>query len=299
MVRSTIVGLVAVLLIAKVALSLRDIIPNSADRIDVVTFSSDHTKGFNVVVDNGAVEFTGQNDAKADIEITSVLHASAHDEESARTALENMEVTIDGKEKGDTCKIGWRWKTADKPSDWSGTVSFKIAAPKKVRFECEAQNASVSVNNLAGDCRVKSENGKIVTDTSGESLEARTSNGVIEAKYSGKHIGLHTQNGAISADVSHARVIGGDITTQNGAVTLTVGDDTSFELSASTVNGRVLMPDKKRGFLKKWFKSRSVSNEKFGNGEGKLKVAVTNGVVRVRHVAAGSDSDSSDDDSDE
>jgi len=297
MVRSAIVGLVAVLLIAKVATGLRFIMPNSAERTETKEFSPGHTKNFEVHAENGAVEFVGQNDAKADIEITSVLQASAHDEESAALALDAMEVVIEGMDPGkekDTCKVGWRWKTP-RQIDWSGSVRFKIVAPEKMNVNCEATNGTVSVSNVDGTVKLKSQNGKIVSDTSGPSLEARTSNGVIDAKYTGPHLQLHTQNGTISADLSHAAAIDGDVTTQNGAVSLTVGDDTSCELKASTVNGRVLMPAQKKGWIKRVLPHRS-AHATLGKGGGTLKVAVQNGVVRVKRVKGESDSDSSDDD---
>jgi Putative adhesin len=300
MVRSAIVGLVAVLLIAKVATGLRFIMPNSVERTETKEFSPGHTKTFDVHAENGSIEIVGQNDASANIEITSVLQASAHDEEAAAAALDAMEVTIEGMDPGqekETCRVGWRWKTPPQ-IDWSGSVRFKILAPEKVNVECDAQNGAVTVTNLSGTAKLKSQNGKIVSDTSGKSLEARTDNGVIDAKYTGPHLQLHAQNGTISADLSHARAVDGDITTQNGAVSLTVGDDTSCKLAASTVNGRVLMPNHKRGWLKRLMKSRSI-HETLGTGGGTLKLAVQNGVIKVKHVKAESDSDSDDEDSDD
>jgi hypothetical protein len=300
MVRSAIVGLVAVLLIAKVATGLRFIMPNSVERTETKEFAPQHTKNFEVHAENGSIEIVGQDDASANIEITSVLQASAHDEEAAAAALDAMEVTIEGMDPGkekETCRVGWRWKSP-RQIDWSGTVRFKILAPKKVNVNCEAQNGALTVTDLSGTARLKSQNGKIVSDTSGESLEARTQNGVIEAKYTGPHLQLHTHNGTISADLSHARAVDGEVTTQNGAVSLTIGDDTSCELKASTVNGRVLMPAQKKGWIKRVLPHRS-AHATLGKGGGTLKVAVQNGVVRVKHVKGESDSDSSDDESDD
>jgi hypothetical protein len=293
MIRSTIVGLVVVLLIAKAATGFRIMWSNSVERTESVTFPSKHTKNFEVHADNGTVEIVGQDDASADVEITSVLQASAHDEEAAAAALEAMEVTIEGK-GAETCRVGWRWKTP-RHIDWSGSVRFKILAPEKVNVNCEAQNGTLSVNNLSGTAKLKSQNGKIVSDTSGESLEARTDNGVIEAKYSGPHLQLHTQNGTIAADLSHAGAVDGDIGTQNGAVTLTVGDHTSCKLSASTVNGRVSSPGQKRSWVKRWRKTRSIQ-ETLGSGGGALKLSVQNGAIKIRHVKGEDDSDSDDDD---
>jgi DUF4097 and DUF4098 domain-containing protein YvlB len=297
MFRSTVIGLVAVLLIAKLATGLRVILPNSVERTEVKTFSPEHTKNFEVHADNGSVEIVGQEDPAANIEITSVLQASAHDEEAAAAALDAMEVTIEGMEPGkaaDTCKIGWRWKTP-RQIDWSGSVRFKILTPKKVNVNCEAQNGALTVTKVSGTARLKSQNGKIASDTSGGSLEARTQNGHIQAKYSGPHLQLHTQNGTISADLSQAAAVDGDVTTKNGALSLIVGDDTSCELKASTVNGRVLFPGKKGSWVKRILPRRSI-HETLGKGGGTLKLAVQNGVIKVKHVKSESDSDSSDDD---
>jgi hypothetical protein len=98
MVRSTIVALVVVLVIAKVATGLKVVWPNSAERTESVSFEP-KSKNFEIRADNGAVEFVGQDDESAAVEVTSVLQASGHDEEAATAALEAMEVTIEGKEK--------------------------------------------------------------------------------------------------------------------------------------------------------------------------------------------------------
>ena len=292
MLRSTIIGVVVVLLIAKAATGLRNVWPNSAERSETVTFAP-HAKNFEVHAENGSVEFTGQDDKSADVEVITVLQASGHDEEAASAALEAMEVTIDGKDQ-DTCKIGWRWK-ATPQSDWSGSVRFKIQAPKKVSLDCEVANGDLSIGNVSGTVRLKNQNGKIESDTAGESLEAHAANGSIEAKYSGPQVQLHTQNGTIAADLSHTAAIAGEITTQNGSVTLTVGDDTSCKLTATTVNGRVTFPGQKRSWLKRLSRSRSV-HETLGNGGGTLKLAVQNGSVKVRHAKADSESDDEDSD---
>jgi hypothetical protein len=296
MFRSTIVGLVVVVLIAKAATSLRVVLPNSAERTEVSSFRSEHTKNFDVQAENGTVEIVGQDDAMAKVEITSVLQASAHDEESAAAALEAMEVTIEGKEQ-ETCRVGWKWKSP-RHDDWSGSVNFKILAPERVNVTCEAQNGAITVNNLSGTAKLKSQNGKIVSDTSGEALEARADNGVIEAKYSGPHLQLHTQNGTIAADLSHAAAIDGDITTHNGTVNLTVGDHTSCKLVASTVNGRVSTPSQKQSWIKRWRKPRSIE-ETLGSGGGTLKVSVKNGAIKVRHAKGEDDADSDEDESDD
>jgi hypothetical protein len=297
MLRSTVVGLVVVLLIAKAATSLRVVLPNSAERTEVTTFHPEHTKNFDVHAENGSVEIVGQEDKSAEIEITSVLQASARDEESAAAALEAMEVTIEGKD-AETCRVGWHWKKA-RHDDWSGSVGFHIAAPERVNVVCEALNGSITVDRLSGTAKLKSQNGKIVSKTSGASLEIRTGNGVIEAKYSGPHLQLHTQNGTIGADLSHAGAIDGEITTQNGTVNLTVGDHTACKLSASTVNGRVSSPGQKQSWMKRLRKKSRSVEETLGSGGGTLKVGVQNGAIKIRHVESHDDADSNDDESDE
>ena len=79
-------------------------------------------------------------------------------------------------------------------------------------------------------------------------------------------------------------------------MTVTVGNDTSCKLAASTVNGRVYFPGQKHAWIKRMMKSRSV-HETLGEGGGTLKLSVQNGAIKVRHAKA--DGDSDDDDSDE
>jgi hypothetical protein len=292
MVRSTIIGVVVVLLIAKAATGLRNLWPNSVERTETVMFAP-HAKNFEVHADNGSVEFVGQDDKSADVEITSVLQASGHDEEAAKAALDEMEVTIEGKDQ-ETCKIGWRWKSPPQ-ADWSGSVQFKIQAPKKVNVDCDVANGGLTVNNLSGAIRLKSQNGKIDADTGGESLDARAANGSIDAKYSGPQVQLHTQNGTIAADLSHTAAVAGDIGIQNGTVNVTIGDDTSCKLTATTVHGRVSFPGQKHGWLKRLSRSHSL-HETLGNGGGTLTLSVQNGSIKVRHAKAESDDDDDSDD---
>jgi hypothetical protein len=295
MFRSALVGIVVVLLIAKAATGLRIVWSNSAERTDRVSFAP-HPKNYEVRADNGAIEFDGNNDASANVDVTSVCQASGHDEQAAAAALEAMEVTIDGRDK-ETCRIGWHWKTPPH-SDWSGTVRFQVVAPQHVNLRCDAQNGAVTVHKLKGDARLKSQNGRIVSETSGDTLEATTENGQIDSKFSGRHLQLHTANGTVAADLSHAEAVDGEIGTQNGAVTLTVGDHTACKLSASTVNGRVTGAAHKKGWMNKWRRNRSV-DQTFGEGGGPLKVTVQNGAIRIRHVTNDEDSDKDNEDSDD
>jgi hypothetical protein len=291
MFRSALVGLVVVLLIAKAATGLRVVWSNSAERTDRVSFAP-QPKNYEVRGDNGSIEFDGNSDASANVEVTSVCQASAHDEQAAAAALEAMEVTIDGRDK-ETCRIGWHWKTPPH-ADWSGAVRFQVVAPQHVNLRCEAQNGAVTVHKLSGDARLKSQNGRIVSETSGDTLEATTENGTIDSKFAGRHLHLHTSNGTIAADLSRAVAVDGEIGTQNGTVTLAVGDHTSCKLSASTVNGRVSGAAHKKGWKNKWSRNRSV-DETFGEGGGPLKVTVQNGAIHIRHVTHDEDSDKDND----
>jgi hypothetical protein len=304
MIRSAIFGLVTVLVIAKVATGLRVTWSNSVERTETASFSPQFTKNYEVQADNGSVELNGQDDTSANVEVTSICRASAHDEDAAAAALDAIEVTIAGRD-AETCRIGWRWKTPPH-ADWSGSVEFKILAPKTVNLRCQTQNGGITVNNVSGTAKLKSQNGRIVTDISGDSLEAMTENGQIAAKYSGPHLQLHTRNGPVSADLSGGAAVDGEIAAQNGSVTLIVGDHTACKLSAATVNGRVYgtadkpgaKPVKWSGKWKRWLKGRSIE-ETLGSGGETLKVRVQNGAIRIRHAKGEGDSDSDGEDSDD
>jgi hypothetical protein len=262
MVRSTVVALVVVLLVAKAVTGLNLIPSHWEERTQTLTFRAQSTKAIEIATSNGTVEFVGQADPSKTVELVAHCKAGASTGERAQQALDAIEVTTDGKET-ETCRIGWHWRTL-RESDWSADVDFTIRAPKSVNVKIESHNGRLIVKNLVGNAKISTHNGQIDAETAGESLNAQTDNGEITAKFTGRTVNLHSHNGRIAADLSDSRRIEGEIATHNGLVEVTVGKLTSCELITKTGHG--------------W---RNSHGGKLGTGGGKLVASSRNGAVLI------------------
>ena len=262
MLRASVVGIVVVLLVAKVVTGLNNLSTHWEKRTETVTFDAKATKAYEVLTPNGMVEFEGEDDSAKPAEIVALLKAGASTDEGAQRALHAIEVTTDGRETP-TCKIGWKWRVTPEP-DWSAIVDFTIRAPKSANLKAECHNGRIVVTNLQGDAKLSSHNGRIEADTSGESLDAETDNGEITATFPGRKVNLRSHNGRIAVDLSEGHRVEGNITTHNGVVQVTVGKQTSCELVTKTHHG--------------W---RSRRSGKLGAGGEKLIVTTHNGAVLI------------------
>jgi DUF4097 and DUF4098 domain-containing protein YvlB len=267
MVRSTVVGLVVVLLVAKAVSGLNLIPTHWQERTTTVNFPSRSTKALEIATSNGTVEFVGQEDSAKTVELIARCKAGASTSERAQQALDAIEVTADGKET-ETCRIGWRWRTPQE-ADWSAEVDFTVRAPKNVNLQIESHNGQLIVKNLAGNAKITTHNGRIDAETAGASLNAETNNGEIKAKFSGQKVNLHSHNGRIEADLSGSRGIEGEIATHNGLVEVTFGKLTSCELITKMRHG--------------W---RKAHGGKVGSGGGKLVASSHNGAVLINGPSA-------------
>jgi len=272
MVRSTIVGFVVVLLVAKAVSGLNLISSHWEEGKRTVTFRPQFTKAYEVVTANGTVDFAGQDDPARTVEVVADCKAGASTSERAQEALDAIEVTTDGKET-ENCRIGWRWRIPQE-SDWSAVVDFTIRAPKNVKLRAECHNGRIFVKNLVGNAKISTHNGQIDAETAGESLDVETDNGEITAKFPGRKINLQSHNGRISADLSDSHSVEGNIGTHNGVVQVTVGKQTSCELIAKTHHG--------------W---RNRRGGKIGSGGGKLVVTSHNGAVLINDATTESSVD--------
>jgi DUF4097 and DUF4098 domain-containing protein YvlB len=284
MVRSTVIGLVVVLLVVKAVSSLNWIASHWEERTDTIKLESHGIKDFELTTTNGTVEFAGQDDHLTTTELVAHVKAGANSAERAQHALDAIEVTTEGKDT-ENCRIGWRWRDPQE-SDWSAVVDFTLRAPKGVNLKIESHNGLVTVKKLAGNAKITTHNGKIDTESSGESLDAETANGQIKSKFSGHKVNLHSSNGRIAADLSDAHAVEGEIATHNGIVEVTVGKQTSCELVTKTGHGY-----------------RNSPGGKIGQGGGKLVATSRNGAVLIHNGPPGhgevSDKDEISDNDDE
>lgn len=289
MIRSTFVGLIAVLLVAKAVTAIRSVPLAWEERQEKVAAPARSTKSYEIQTDNGTVIFAGEDDAAYKPEILATKKAGGSTVERAQEALDAIEIVVEGKAP-DKCRIGWHW-AKPKQSDWSAVVDFKVRAPKAVDVRIETQNGHVNVDNLAGNVKIVTDNGQIDAETTGDTLDVKTTNGQIKAGFAGHALKLRSNNGRIAADLTRCGKLGGEISTVNGLIEVLVGSDTACELSASTENGHVrCQPNLKRAPWDKnlsenprrsWTRKSSVHGI-LGAGGEKLRLTCQNGAILIR-----------------
>jgi len=289
MVRSTFVGLIAVLLVAKAVTAIRSVPLAWEERQEKIAAPPQSTKAYEIHTENGTVDFTGEDEASYKPELLAIKKAGASTPQRAQEALDAIEVVVEGKDT-EKCRIDWRW-AKPKQSDWSAVVDFKVHAPKSVDARIETQNGRVHVENLAGNLKIVTDNGQIDAETTGNALDVKTTNGQIKAGFAGQLLKLRSTNGQIAADLTRCGKIGGEISTVNGVIEIMVGSETSCELSATTENGQVrCQPDLKRAPWDKNITSNSrrpwsrhgVARGILGAGGEKLRLTCQNGGILIR-----------------
>lgn len=282
MIRSTIVGLIVVVVIAKLVTGMLSISFASEQSQETITFPAPSTKQYAVHALNGRIDFSG-NDPSKPTEIVAIRIGRGSNRERAKQALDAIEVTAEGK-NAETCEIGWRWRRP-KEIDWSGEVHFAVRAPRSSNIHAETVNGAITIKGLTGNLKAATTNGSIDTESSGEILDAQTVNGAVRARFTGKNINLQGCNGHLTADLTGCRGVEGSISTTNGGITVAVGEETACRLSASVINGKVrcephLADEKKR--------RRSISGTlgpKLDGGAGKLEISTHNGSIHIRDSA--------------
>jgi hypothetical protein len=119
-------------------------------------------------------------------------------------------------------------------------VSFTIKVPRKTRIErAETSNASLRLESIEAQARVKTSNGSIkIYDVSGD-LEATTSNASIDAeKLSGSAV-LRTSNGRIHGDGIRGSL---EARTSNSSIDLTVTEaDPAHPIVLNSSNGSITL----------------------------------------------------------
>lgn len=200
---------------------------------------------------NGGIEIEGQ--ARGDVQILAKVVATAETEARAREIANAVRInaTIDRIE-------------ADGPRNlnregWS--VSFRIAVPR-------ALNLSVQTTN--GGIRIQEVDSKV---------EFRTTNGGVKLIGLAGDVRGRTANGGIDVDLEGSSWLGEglDVETSNGGVRLSIPENYSARLEATTHNGgmNIDYPGAPRST-----RERDLSVQ-LGSGGAPLKVRTSNGGIKV------------------
>lgn len=121
------------------------------------------------------------------------------------------------------------------------SVNYEVRLPRRADLVLTTSNGLVSVADIDGVVSTRSSNGKVVCEGVTGSVKARTSNGAIVCTGISGPVEARTSNGSIR--VERAGVLEEEdsirCTTSNGSIELSLPEDCSFDIHATTSNGRV------------------------------------------------------------
>lgn len=152
----------------------------------------------------------------------------------------------------------------DGPSDdhrhhWN--VSYEVWMPRESNIDARAYNGSISMDSLHGQIRFETTNGSVHLDKMGGDVDGSTTNGSVNIRADGARWEGH----GLRAE------------TTNGSVRLSLPDNYSAKVEASTVNGRIHVdfPITVSGEI-----GKSLSFQ-LGSGGPTIEARTTNGSVSV------------------
>lgn len=160
----------------------------------------------------------------------------------------------------------------------STTVDVTVDLPDGVTLDTvRTVNGDVDVRRVAGDATLETVNGDVVVRNLEGFFSADTTNGDITARDVGGVETVTTTNGEVAVDVPAVRDAAA-IETTNGDVAVAVSPNLNAELAATTDFGDVTVDGLA---LDDSMQTEHLVEGTLGAGEGRLRIASTNGDVSV------------------
>ncbi|NOS99252.1 MAG: DUF4097 family beta strand repeat protein [Phycisphaerales bacterium] len=178
---------------------------------------------------------------------------------------------------GDHRNLGWKWNGA-RERHWSAVVGFELQVPRSMAADVSTHNGPVTVEGIAGDCRVESHNGDVVVTAKSDNVRAVTHNGAVRVEGPVHVIDVETHNGEMRLALDPAGPVTGRIESHNGSIQLGLGDAAAVDLDCRTENGAV---DASLS-LEDVSKSRRHLRGKRGQPTGTLRVETHNGSIALK-----------------
>jgi hypothetical protein len=119
------------------------------------------------------------------------------------------------------------------PSEPRTRIEYEIAVPRKLQVAISVGSGAVTVVDLDGPLEITSANGEVRVQNARGDVSVRTANGAVRVEDLGGSASLETKNGSVSA----TRVLGAlEAQSANGAICI---EESRSSLTVRTVNGRV------------------------------------------------------------
>lgn len=233
--------------------------------LDLVTGKAvdDSTRTYTIAPDgvieienrNGSIEVSSSEASQLEVRIS--RQAEARSDEAAQALLKQVEIV----EEQSPTRV--RLKT-NAPGE-STRVNYTVRAPRSLSTVLKTENGRVVINGMAGQVRATGSNGPI----DGKGLA-----GAVEAS---------TINGPVHMDLA---LVGGDINlaTINGPVRLVVPKTAKADLSARSLNGRIISSGLTFENLDQ--KSGREMEARLNGGGPRVRLETTNGPI---FIATGSE----------
>jgi hypothetical protein len=238
------------------------------------SFSSYRMHKVEVKTKNGAIQSRVWDDESISIEFEK--WATGDDREEAEDNLDDIRIHIDEDTTSGVLDID-----VDIPHriGTSYGCNVYLRLPSHLSLKFESSNGAITVRESQNDIECSTSNGAItIVDAEGDA-ELWTSNGAITVRNHHGELNAKTSNGAIDADVVLSKREDCILKTSNGVITLSIPDETSAMMEASTSNGKVEIEDLPITVIKM---EKTGFKGKMGNGEGKIELETSNGNIFVR-----------------
>jgi hypothetical protein len=203
---------------------------------------------------NGGIRVEGWD--QSEIQVQAIVTTHAHSAERARALASEIDVQTTGNQ------VRANGPSHTRGEGWS--VSYRIRVPRQNDLDLQANNGGISITEVGGTIRFKTQNGGVrLADLFG-SVRGRAQNG-----------GLNVSLGGQTWDGE-----GLDVQTTNGGVNLAIPEAYNAQLETRTVNGgfRTELPLTVQGELN----TRRGLTTTLGTGGAPVRVRTTNGGVRIK-----------------
>ena len=244
-----------------------------AVKVESDDFPAPQMQKVEVKTRNGSIESDVWDDDS--IHVVYEKWATGSDEQDAEDNLKDIEVRVEENAASGVLSIDVNMP--NRPgTDYGCNVTLSL--PASLFLELDSSNGAITVQNSQNGMDCSTSNGAItIEDTAGDA-KLKTSNGKITVGNHNGELDGKTSNGEIDADIVLPK--GGNcfLKTSNGKITLSLPDDTSAMVEASTSNGGIEVEDLTITIItmeKKEFEG------KMGEGEGNIEIETSNGAILI------------------
>jgi hypothetical protein len=237
-------------------------------------FSSKQIQRVEIINSNGFIKTDISNDDS--IEVIFEKWVTGDDEYDAEDNLDNVKIYTEKDSSTRTLRLVVKY-----PIHFGGSYGcdVSISLPSSVSVDLKTSNGSIEVYGIENDIECQTSNGTIkIEDTKGDAI-LRTSNGKITVNNHYGEIDARTSNGYIDADVKLPK--NGDciLRTSNDGITLSIPEDTSAMISASTSNNSVKISDLDVSVS---HSEKSSLEGMIGDGKGNIELETSNGSILLK-----------------